>query len=117
MTLPPLLTGLIAALGVSLGGNALLGKLYLNQRDNTRTALSQADRNLEVARQCTAGVQSLEVAAAEQKRESDRLIAEAQSKALEARKRAVTLGTRPATKPGDDCGSAQDRIDRWMRER
>lgn len=117
MNFPPLLTALIAALVVSLAGNGMLARGYLKQRDLAHAASEQAERNLDVAKQCSAGVESIQKASEDQVKQAELDVAAARAQADQARRRAIVSATRPATRPGDDCGSAQDRIDQWMRER
>lgn len=111
------LTVVAGVLVLSLAGNGVMTRAYLTQRDNARSAMDQAERNLGVAKMCSDNTRELEQAGARQAAAAAATIAEAQAKALTAQRRAQVLASRPATRPGDDCGSAQDRIDQWMRER
>lgn len=116
MTLSPF-TAVVAALLVSLAGNVVLGRGYVVQRDHAREALAQAERNLDVAKQCSASVQQLEQDGRVQRAAAEVELKAARAKSLTLQRQAQVLAARPATQPGNDCGSAQDRIDRWMRER
>lgn len=106
-----------ALLAASLAANGLLTSAYLQQRDNARSAMDQADRNLNVARQCSDGVAALQTAA-EQRAKAAETDREAAIKiAQDAQRRAQQLLARKPTVPGDSCASSRAQIDDWLSTR
>jgi predicted aldo/keto reductase-like oxidoreductase len=104
-------------LAVSVAGNGLLTLSYLTQRDNARSAMDQAERNLTVARQCSDGVAALQTAADERAKAAETQRAAALKLAQDAQRRAQQLLARKPTVPGDACASAREQVDDWLSTR
>lgn len=116
MMLSPL--GILGVLlGVSIAGNAILTNAYLGQRDATIAASDRAATSHAAAQACSEGVARVREAAEAQRVATAAAVATAQQEAREAQRRALAWASKPATRPGDDCGSAQDRINAWMQHR
>lgn len=125
MTLTPNITlALLIALGISAVGNIGLGWATVSQRDakieaqaKVKRIQSDLDDSIKAGEACTKSVEDLTKLA-------DKRLLEA-TRAREAAKKAVrplaqradrNLAT-PAAVPGDDCKSAQIRVDGWLNER
>ena len=105
------------ALLISLGANAGLGWSYLGQRDKATVAVVKTEQATGAAVACSQGVDKLETQAAKRKAEAAPKIAAAQKLADAGDKRADEILATPATVPGDDCRSAQARVDTWWQGR
>lgn len=103
-----------ALLAASLAGNGILARSYLHQRDNARSAMDQADRNLTVAKQCSDGVAALQTAAEERAKAAETDREAALKMAQDAQRRAQQLLNRKPTVPGDNCASTRAQIDDWL---
>jgi hypothetical protein len=103
-----------ALLALSVAGNGLLTRSYLEQRDNARSAMDQAERNLTVARQCSDGVAQLQQAAEDRAKAAETERAAALKLAGQAQRRAQQLLVRKPTVPGDNCASTRVQIDDWL---
>lgn len=106
-----------ALLAVSVAGNGLLTRGYLGQRDNARSAMDQAERNLTVAKQCSDGVAALQTAADERAKAAEAERDAAAKLAQSAQRRAQQLLARKPSVPGDSCASARAQIDDWLATR
>lgn len=106
-----------ALLAVSVAGNGLMTRAYLGQRDNARSAMDQAERNLNVARECSSGVEALQLAADQRAKVAEDQRAAALKVAQDAQRRAQQLLNRTPTVPGDTCASARAQIDDWLTTR
>lgn len=73
--------------------------------------------NIEVARICSQSVDDLQTAADARDREFGPAIAAAEAAGVARGKKAAALLSKPATVPGNDCRSADDRARSWMLER
>jgi hypothetical protein len=111
-----MLAGLIA-IGVLLTSNAVTGWAWLQARDRAAVLQERLDNTVDVARECSRGVDALQAAA-------DKRVAAARAAAAAAAKRAIAgdqradqILARPATVPGNDCASAQAQIDDWLANR
>lgn len=111
-----LLAGLIV-LAVLLGSNAVTGWAWLQARDRAALLQERIDNTVDVARECSRGVDAL-------KADADRRVAAARAAGAEAARRATAgdqradqILARPATVPGNDCASAQAQIDDWLSNR
>jgi hypothetical protein len=104
-------------IAVSLAFNLALGWAYLGQRDETQKAKDQATQAATAAKQCSDGVKDLQDAAADSKVDHLMALANAKEAADRANRRAdIILKAGPAA-PGDDCKSAQIRVDQWWQTR
>lgn len=81
------------------------------------TLKADAAENLKVARLCSQSVDDLQTAADARDREFGPAIAAAESAGVARGKKAAALLAKPATVPGNDCRSAEDRARTWMSER
>jgi len=106
-----------AALVVSLAANAALGYAYLGQRDAAVAAGVKTEQATGAAVACSSGVDDLQKQAASRHAAAVPKIEAAKVAAdLGNRKADVILST-PAAIPGDDCKSAQARVDTWWEAR
>ena len=115
MTYP--LMALIAALLISLAGNGLLGRLYMNARDDVTEAEMMEEQARGAADTCSKSIEQLTKAAAEQQAAAREALKVARDEANKRSTRADTILRTPATTPGNDCKSAADRAAVWLRDR
>ncbi len=120
----PAINPMIVALGISVAANAALGWAYLGQRDETteaRTALRDMEGQRDGARQaasaCSDSVDDLRELADKRAREAAPARAAAASAAQRHDQRADLILSTPAPVPGDECASAQARVDDWLKGR
>lgn len=113
----PIATAVLVALGLSLAGNAGLSYLLLDARDRATAAESSRDQWKGSAETCSASVDELQKQAARRLKESAAATEAARVKALEGFKAADRILSTPASTPGDDCKSAQDRAAEWLKGR
>jgi hypothetical protein len=97
-----------------VGGNAILGKLWLGARDGRATAEHSLEQVTEQARQCSVGVLKLEEAARDRAREGLRAMANARATSLERQTRAQSILSSPSAVPGDSCSSADAALNDWL---
>jgi uncharacterized protein HemX len=100
-------------LAISLAANAFLGHAYLGQRDKTATEAVQVQQVTTVAQECSKGTEDLAKQADQRQAAAAPKIAAAQQQAQARDKRADVILATPAATPGDDCRSAQARVDDW----
>lgn len=114
----------LALLAISLSSNAALGMAYLGQRDATTTARNETisltgerDGARATAKVCTEAVDELRTIAV--KRTTEATAARLQAQSLERRYqvRADAILSAPPVVPGNDCQSAQVRVNGWMQAR
>jgi hypothetical protein len=107
----------LLVLAASLLANAWLWR-SLGKEHDLRT---MADANLQTANSatasCNASIDELEHQARDRAASNAKLIADAQARRRRAERTAQQILATPATVPGDDCKSAQDRVSRWLQER
>ena len=115
---------LLIALGVSAAGNLGLGWAVVSQRDakieaiqETKRVTGERDSALDAGEKCSASVEKLQTLAANRLTEANRARAAAKKLAQDKDKRSDKILTAPAAVPGDDCKSAQVRVDGWLAER
>lgn len=108
---------LVIILCLSLLGNALLAKVWLGERDDRIEAGSQRDQARSAASVCSDATKALQEQAQQAKVENAAAVARAAASATARAKAAQVQLATPATRPGDDCGSARDRIDAWINNR
>lgn len=104
-------------LAISLLANLLLGWAYLHQRDKATVATTVEQQAQGAANACSDGTAALATQAQQRQAAAVPKIAAAakQADALERRADAV-MAAGPAV-PGDDCRSAQARVDTWWQGR
>lgn len=113
----PLHIGLAISLALSLAGNALLGRAYLGQRDKATVAVVETKQVTGAAVACSKGTESLVTQAVKRKAAAAPEIAAAKQQADAGDKRADVILATPPVAPGDDCRSAQARVDTWWESR
>lgn len=106
-----------ALLALSVAGNGLLGKQWLDARDDATQARALGQQQADAAKDCSDGVESLRSAA-----EARAVTAEAERNAAlqlaqAAQGRAQALLNRRPTVAGDNCASARVQIDDWLSTR
>jgi hypothetical protein len=104
-------------LAISLMVNAALGWAYLGQRDKTVVAVEKTGQAAGAAVACSTGVDTLAKQANTRHAEAAPKIEEAKRGAAVASMKADAILSTPATMPGDDCKSANDRVDAWWADR
>lgn len=100
-------------LAISLATNCALGYLYLGQRDTATVQTVKTEQATGAAVACTAGVEEVQKAAIIRHREAAPKIEAARQQAETHNKAADLILSTPAAVPGDDCKSAQARVDDW----
>ncbi len=113
----PLIWGLGIALAVSLAANGLLTRAYLGQRDDTTAAQAQRDQARAAAKECSDATEALAETGRLRERAAIPAREAAKAKAQTLERQADQVLATPATVPGDDCKSAQDRVDVWWQGR
>lgn len=110
----PIIVALAIALGISVLGNAYLGNSYLDVRDERATAQGERDQARSAATTCSEATERMESRAAARAASAVLAIADARKSALARQGRAQHILSTPATVPGNDCKSADDRARRWI---
>lgn len=108
---------LAIVLAISLLANAGLTYIYLGARDDVAAADSLARQAKSAAQTCSDSVDQLQLLARDNAAKSRKAIAAAAARATTADQRADDVLSTPATVPGNDCRSAQDRASKWLRTR
>lgn len=108
---------LAIVLAISLLANAGLTYFYLGARDNVTAAEKDRDQAKDAAQTCSDSVDSLQLTARDNAAKSRKAIAAAATLAQTRDQRADEVLATPATAPGNDCKSADDRITRWLKGR
>ncbi len=112
-----MLQALMAALGISLAGNAALGWAWVGARERAATSVLQRDDARAAASACSDATEDLRDLADKRSAEAKKVQAMARADAGGRQQAAHTiLSTRPAV-PGNACASAQVRVDGWLRGR
>ena len=112
---PLAILGLLLA--ISMAGNAFLGNAYLSQRDKAVTGEVKTEQATGVAQACSKGVDELAVRADERKKLAAAAMAEAKKQARTLDRQADAILATPPAAPGDDCASAQRRLDDWWEKK
>lgn len=112
-----LVAGFVLVLLASLAGNRVLYAKWQKAKEATTAAETKLGQANEQTEACNASIAGLEAAARAQGAAGEK----ARQAAAERRKKRnqgadVELST-PATVPGNDCKSAQDRVDRILARR
>lgn len=112
------------ALIASAALNVALGWSWLHARDNTVKARQQVtvvtgerDAARLTAQECSEATDALKKLADERAKEADAARAQARKASATRAKRADAILAAPPAVPGNDCASAQVRIERWLKER
>lgn len=108
---------LAIVLAISLMVNAGLTYVYLGARDDVVAAESLARQAKGAAQTCSDSVDQLQLLARDNALKARKAIAAAAARATTADQRADEELATPATVPGNDCQSAQDRATRWLKGR
>ena len=115
---------ILIALALSLVGNAWLGWSYLGQRDATtaaradvRTVTGERDDARATASACSDAAEDARDLAAKRAREADAARLVAAGAARGHKEAADKILRTPAAVPGDDCKSAQQRVNTWQKGR
>lgn len=104
-------------LAISLLANAGMTYVYLGARDDVTAAEKDRDQAKGAAQTCSDSVDQLQLLARDNAAKSRKAIAAAAARATTADQRADEELATPATVPGNDCRSAQDRAGKWLRTR
>ena len=115
---------ILMALVVCVACNALLGWLYLGQRDDTTAARAstvsvteQRDGARAAASACSDALDDLRTLADQRGREATAARTAAAGRADQHNQRADQILSAPPAVPGNACASAQVRIDGWLKAR
>lgn len=111
------IAGLSIALAASLAGTAAVGNMYLAKRDEVAALTSDLRQVSRAAEACTKSVEGISAAAQAQTKAALAAMAAAKAAADKRDKAADEELATPASVPGDDCKSAQERADRWLLRR
>lgn len=118
------LSGRLIAIGVVAVGFLLLSVanvVLFNWWQTERDAATQAGEQLAIAtrsaQECSAGVESLVTEAKLKAASAAKSIASARKKAENAERRVRDILSSGPSQPGNDCASAQDRVNQWLTER
>lgn len=113
----PVLAALAIALAISIAGNTALGWAWLGARDQVAALEVERDQAQSAASSCSKGVQELQSKAAVSKAAAAPARAAAAASAAAGDRRAdEILASAPST-PADDCKSARDQVDLWLKGR
>lgn len=104
-------------LAISMAANAALGWAYLGQRDKATTEAVQVQQVTTVAQECNKGTEDMAKQAVQRHAAAAPKIEAARRQAEAADKKADEILSTPAAMPGDDCKSAQARVDEWWQVR
>jgi hypothetical protein len=114
---PALVLTAAIVVGGLVASNAYTGWAWLQARDRAAMLQERLDNTVDVARECSRGVDAIKI-------DADRRVAAARAVGAAAAKlaaagdqRADQILARPATVPGNDCASAQAQIDDWLANR
>lgn len=104
----------LIALLLSLSANGLLIWNTLELRDVTVALGAQADNAIGAAKTCSDSVDKLELAAATRAKSATAARTRAAASAASFEQRADETLSTPAAIAGNDCKSAEKRIDSWL---
>ena len=108
---------LAIVLAISLAANAVLGYAYLGQRDTAVVQTEKTTQATGAATACSEGVEDLSKAGTKRHKEAAPKVEAAAKRADVANKQADQILSTPAAVAGDDCKSAQARVDDWWATR
>lgn len=113
----PILLGLAIALAVSVAGNTALGWAWLSARDQAAALEVERDQAQGAANTCSKGVADMQTRAAASARAGAATRAAAAASAAAGDRRADEILASAPSAPADDCKSAQDQVDLWLKGR
>lgn len=108
---------LLIVLAVLLASNAYTGWAWLQARDRAATLQERLDNTVDVARECSRGVEALQTAAEKRAAAARVAIAAAEKRAIQRDQRADMILATPPAVVGNDCASAQIQVDEWLSNR
>lgn len=106
---------ILFALAISLVGNAALGLLYLGERDRGTRLTGERDSARSQASACSDATEDLRDQAVKREKENKDLRAAATAFNRKQQALAGQIQKTPPTQPGNDCASAGDRFNNWLR--
>jgi hypothetical protein len=104
-------------LAASLLANAWLWRAKGEEHDARTAAETKFGEQRTATEQCNASIAGLEMAAEQRGRKAEANRAAAAARRKKADEDADKVLASPPAKPGDDCGSAKQRIGDWLRSR
>lgn len=113
---PLTIVGLVV-LSISLLANAVLTKIYLGVRTQLTVATEARDQARGLANMCSDATEALQEQATKRQAENKRAVATAYAKGLQYEQNAIAILGTPATQPGNDCASANDRFNNYLQGR
>ncbi|QRF56559.1 hypothetical protein [Variovorax paradoxus] len=112
-----MLQALMAALCISLAGNAALGWAWVGALERAATSVLQRDDARAAASACSDATEDLRDLADKRGAEVKNAQAVARADAGGRQQAAHTILSTPPAVPGDACASAQVRVDGWLKGR
>ena len=109
--------GLLLALAVSVLANAALWRAMGKEHDKSTKLGEQLTQANTATRTCNDSIAGLEAEAKQRGIAAEKARAAAAERRKKANRQADTELSTPATIPGDDCKSAQDRVNRILKAR
>lgn len=106
---------LAIALALSLLGNVAAGLLYVGERDRATRVTSERDQARSQASACSDATADLREQADKAFKENKDLRAAATAFNKTQQAKAGQILKTPPSVPGNDCASAGDRFDNWLR--
>lgn len=110
-------TIVLVVLAISLAGNAWQAKTYLGVRDERTVAIGERDQARSAATACSDATEALRELVDRRQAENKVAIAQAAAAGERRGRKAAEILATPPSRPGDDCGSANDRFNRWLAEK
>jgi uncharacterized protein HemX len=107
----------LIVLGLSLASNAALWHFLRGAQDERAAAEAKFDTQRQATEQCNASIDRLEQQAKQRDAENTELRKEAATRRRAQESLAQQILSTPATVPGDDCKSANDRVRNWLKGR
>jgi hypothetical protein len=107
----------LIVLAASLLANAWLWHAKSEEHDARTAAETKFDTQRAATEACNASVASLEEQAVTRGKENEALRREAATRRKAQESLAQQILSTPATTPGNDCKSAQDRVRNWLKGR
>lgn len=105
---------LLVVLFISFLANFVLAVGYVDQRDKMTEAKTSLKTAQDAAESCSRDVERLGTLAASRKVDADKARAAAKTAARSRDELADQILSTPASTPGNDCKSAQDRAGAWL---
>lgn len=108
---------MLIAIAALVASNAFTGWAWLQARDRAATLQERLDNTVDVARECSRGVEALQAQADKRAAAARVAIAAAEKRAAAGNQRADVILAKPPAVVGDDCASAQIQVDEWLSKR